>query len=240
MDKIEGGFYIKARQTQKSWISNAPPHVREIWDWILLNANFKSNDKIKRGQLLTTYKDIQDGLSWFVGYRKHTYKKHHCEIAMKALTRERMIATKKTTRGLIITVLNYCKYQNPKNYECYNEQYNKTTTTLQPTDTIRKEREESKKGNKEGGKNDKRFTPPSLEEVFQYCTERENNVDADQWYDFYESKGWMVGKNKMKDWKAAVRTWEKRKNQSQKQNQRDAYAEELLNEAYNQNRIEHN
>jgi hypothetical protein len=55
----------------------------------------------------------------------------------------------------------------------------------------------------------KHFIPPTLEEVQAYCKERNNNVDAQRWYDFYLSKGWMVGKNKMKDWKAAVRTWEK-------------------------------
>lgn len=54
-----------------------------------------------------------------------------------------------------------------------------------------------------------RFAPPTLEEVKAYCRERGNNVDPERWMDFYQSKGWMVGKNKMKDWKAAVRTWEK-------------------------------
>ena len=55
----------------------------------------------------------------------------------------------------------------------------------------------------------KRFTPPTLAEVKAYCEERGNNVDPERFIDFYESKGWMIGKNKMKDWKAAVRTWEK-------------------------------
>lgn len=54
-----------------------------------------------------------------------------------------------------------------------------------------------------------RFVPPTLDQVKEYCEERGNNVDAERFIDFYESKGWMVGKNKMKDWKACVRTWEK-------------------------------
>ena len=54
-----------------------------------------------------------------------------------------------------------------------------------------------------------RFTPPTLEEVKSYCLERKNNVDAQRFIDYYSSNGWMVGKNKMKDWKAAVRTWER-------------------------------
>ena len=55
-----------------------------------------------------------------------------------------------------------------------------------------------------------RFNPPTVDEVAAYCAERGNNVDAHAWWDFYQSKGWMVGKNRMKDWKAAVRTWEQR------------------------------
>lgn len=56
----------------------------------------------------------------------------------------------------------------------------------------------------------KRFTPPTLDDVSAYIRERGSNVDAQRFLDFYTAKGWMVGKNPMKDWKAAVRTWEKR------------------------------
>lgn len=55
----------------------------------------------------------------------------------------------------------------------------------------------------------KRFEKPTLSQITQYCLERNNNVNAEQFYDYYESNGWKVGKNSMKDWKAAVRTWEK-------------------------------
>lgn len=57
----------------------------------------------------------------------------------------------------------------------------------------------------------KGFTPPSLEEVETYCRERNNGIDPQEFLDFYTSNGWMVGKNKMKDWKASVRTWERRR-----------------------------
>ena len=56
----------------------------------------------------------------------------------------------------------------------------------------------------------KRFSPPAVEEVADYCWERKNNVDPEVFVDFYSSKGWKVGKEPMKDWKACVRTWEKR------------------------------
>jgi hypothetical protein len=52
------------------------------------------------------------------------------------------------------------------------------------------------------------FTQPTLEEVSTYCAARGRGVDPERWMNFYESKGWMVGKTKMRDWQAAVRTWE--------------------------------
>ena len=55
----------------------------------------------------------------------------------------------------------------------------------------------------------KRFVPPTLEEVRSYCQERKNNVNPEKFIDHYTANGWMVGRNKMKDWKAAVRTWER-------------------------------
>jgi hypothetical protein len=56
----------------------------------------------------------------------------------------------------------------------------------------------------------KRFVPPTVEEVAQYCFERMSKVDPQRFVDYYTSNGWMVGKNKMKDWKAAVRTWDQK------------------------------
>lgn len=69
------------------------------------------------------------------------------------------------------------------------------------------EKDEESKGK---GKEIKRFVPPTMEEVQEYCNQRGNGIDAQHFVDFYETRGWMVGKNKMKEWRAAVRTWEQR------------------------------
>ena len=69
----------------------------------------------------------------------------------------------------------------------------------------------------------KRFEKPTLSQITQYCIERNNNVNAEQFFDYYESNGWKVGKNSMKDWKAAVRTWEKNNyNKPAKSNKQNA------------------
>ena len=54
-----------------------------------------------------------------------------------------------------------------------------------------------------------RFVKPTLEQVSDYCNERQNGIDPERFIDYYTSNGWKVGKNPMKDWKAAVRTWER-------------------------------
>lgn len=57
-------------------------------------------------------------------------------------------------------------------------------------------------------KKSKRFKKPTLDELEHYCIERQNKVDIQKFFNFYESNGWKVGKNPMKDWRASVRTWE--------------------------------
>lgn len=79
------------------------------------------------------------------------------------------------------------------------------------------EKENEKENEKEGeienecyiARTRTRFVPPTLDEVVSYCQERGNSVDAERFVSFYESNGWKVGKNPMKDWRAAVRTWER-------------------------------
>ena len=61
-------------------------------------------------------------------------------------------------------------------------------------------------------KENKKFIKPTIEEIKKYCLERKNSINPSQFFDYYESKGWLIGKNQMKDWKAAIRTWEQNKN----------------------------
>ena len=73
------------------------------------------------------------------------------------------------------------------------------------------------------GRRSTRFTPPSPDEVQRYCDERHNGIVGSEFCDFYASKGWMIGKAKMKDWKAAIRTWE-RKRQEIREAAQDKFA----------------
>jgi len=83
------------------------------------------------------------------------------------------------------------------------------TVTPSETDTETDTDKEDKR------KTAKRFVPPTVDQVRDYCKQRNNAVDAKRFVDFYESKGWVVGKTKMKDWKASVRTWESKQREEE-------------------------
>ena len=124
-DRIEGGYILQPRIIQESDISKAPPYVREIWSYLLREANSRDvkygGNVIKRGQLFVDYKTIREDLSWYVGYRKESYNENHTKKAMAFLRETGRITTEKELGGVLITVCNYEFYQNPKNYERTNE-----------------------------------------------------------------------------------------------------------------------
>lgn len=92
-----------------------------------------------------------------------------------------------------------------------NENGNVTSVTGNDIDKNKNRLDEDieEKKEKNNKKTASRFSPPSLDDVKAYCYERNNNVDAERFIDYYTANGWKVGKNSMKDWKAAVRNWEK-------------------------------
>ena len=93
--------------------------------------------------------------------------------------------------------------------ECIQDGSNPDPEVRLGKDRIDKVRDTHSGNRGSGGKN--RFKKPTVDEVREYCRERNNGIDPQAFLDFYESKGWVVGKSPMKDWKAAVRTWEQRR-----------------------------
>jgi hypothetical protein len=109
-----------------------------------------------------------------------------------------------------------------KDNECIQNVSNLDTQYRLGKDSIGKDKEEvvslpSPKG----------FKKPSIQEIQEYCTERSNGLNPEQFFDFYESKGWKVGSQAMKDWRAAVRTWEQR-NRSSSNNDEAIDIEEVI------------
>ena len=150
------------------------------------------------------------------------------KLALETFEKFNMI---ETVNG-IITIPKWDKHQNEDKLEKIREQTRqrvaahrertKAITECNVTETLHVtlrnatdkeediEEEKNKNNKKEKQEKRKGFVPPTVDEVRAYCEERNNNVDPEQFFYWYESNGWMVGKTKMKDWKASVVTWEKR------------------------------
>jgi len=96
---------------------------------------------------------------------------------------------------------------------CQNQHQDMPKSTVKICQNLRAYKEELNHRTKPKNKNQdtshlKRFVSPSLDEIKAYCQERKNQIDSQRFFDYYESNGWRVGKNPMKSWQAAVRTWE--------------------------------
>jgi hypothetical protein len=188
------------------WDYDEPFSRRDAWIDLLLLANHRDKDTIfdgnritiKRGQYLTSVRKLSK--EWHWGKDK-TLK------YLRLLEQCEMITREADSRRTLITIVNYSIYQDMKSDNADSNKDSKQTVSRQSSATNNNDNNE----NNDNKKNNK-FVPPTLEEVRSYCQERKNNVDAGKFIDFYASKGWMVGRNKMKDWKASVRTWERRDN----------------------------
>ena len=218
---IKGGYYLKARCIEESEIAHAPPHVREIWDYLLRTVNYKDKKTngiiIKRGQTMRSYSDIQEALGWKAGWRKMTYSKNDCETAMNWLKKHTMIHTQKTTRGMIITVLNYDEYQNPENYENDNETYRIHTRLIQSADTInKKEKKERKKEDiyiplSEQIEPFKNSYAPSLIDKFISYWDEVDQKNTPRWK---KEKTWEI-KKRLERWKKQDDEWAYERSQKQ-------------------------
>ena len=179
---------------------------------------FESRDQLTAdGMFFETVEHIQENT---------TLTQYQQAKAVKVLSNAGILETKKigipAKRYFLINeevVLNILDYKKSKNLITGDEK----TSSLE----VKKLDCNNKELNNKNNNKDNRvaFTPPTLDEVSAYCRERQNSVDPEKFIDFYQSKGWMVGRNRMKDWKAAVRTWEKRSKEisNQKSQELDSF-----------------
>lgn len=208
--------YIKLfRQIQDCWIWDTGRFdKRSAWIDLLMLANH--GDKkivfngqyitIRIGQYLTSIRKLSDRWGWSVST---------VSTFLSLLEEDLMIKKESDNHRTLITIINYEVFQGVPNTkdtpidtqtDTHIDTQTETNNTLNTLDTLNIKEKEIPKGISKK----KNFTPPTTEEVENYCQENNYNIDAQRFVDFYESKGWMVGKNKMKDWKAAVRNWVRR------------------------------
>ena len=126
------------------------------------------------------------------------------EKLCKELEAENMIVT------YSVNDVDYCEIPGFSSHQVINNREKESILPSRDNDASTT-RESGRKEGKEGkeGKGIARFTPPTITEVIQYMTEKgcNSHVEAEKFFDYYSSKGWLVGRSKMKDWKAAIRNW---------------------------------
>ena len=207
IDLAKIGTYIKLDRSIQNWRWYHNGNTFRVFVHCLLEANVTSqpweNIIIKRGEFATSYEKIAHALNLTVS---------EVRTAISHLKSTGEITAKIYPKFQVISIVNYSSYQDKfagkstGNQQALNIQF--TVNSQQYKND--KNDKNVKNDNIYNSDKSNRFVPPTLEEVQEYCFERGNNVDAETFVDFYSSKGWMVGKNKMKDWKAAVRTWERK------------------------------
>lgn len=145
--KIPGGYIIISRKLLCSGIFSKPNLYLKLWVWMLCKANFKENNNLKRGELVTSIQDMRKAMSYNVGYRNNSPSVKEIRGAYDFLVKGSMIVTTKVTHGIKISICNYEFYQDIKNYEWNNEGNNERET--KGTINRKKEKERKELNNKE-------------------------------------------------------------------------------------------
>jgi len=185
--------WIKLHRQILEWEWYSDNNCFRVFLHLLLKANHKEKRfkgiELKVGSIVTS----RDLLA-----RETGLSSQQVRTALNKLISTNEITSVTSSQGTILQIVSYEKYQIATN-EITNEQ---------PTDNQRVTTNKNvKKENK--------FIIPTFNDVLEYCMQNNLDVDGVKFINFYESKGWMVGKNKMKDWKAAIRTWVKPESKAQ-------------------------
>ena len=203
MSADTGSGYIRLHRQILKWEWWSNPNTFRLFIYLLLKANY--NDQkfegqvIRRGQLVTSIPRLSQDTA---------LTPRQVRVALDHLKLTGEVTDCHNFKYRIITISKYDEYQT-------NDRPNGSLMTdkRQTDDRLMTASKEIKKDNKDKNNNKPltRFIVPTLEEVEEYCrVERKNHVNPERFFNYYESVGWTVGKGKlMKDWKAAVRTWER-------------------------------
>ena len=218
------GFIKLDRAIEDSWVydTGEPWDKAHAWIDLILLASWKDGEFLyggdvvekKRGQVCRSIRSLASRWHW---------SEHKTRDFLNLLEKNGMIRRDTAHHGSVITVENYSKYQDVRP-ESGAPMAHDGRTEGAPT---AHERIHTIKERKEEGKNvrSRAFRPPTLTDVQEYADERlllgKPRVDPERFMDFYQSKGWMVGKSKMKDWKAAFRGWETRQREEARKSDED-------------------
>ena len=190
--------YIKLYRNLLDWEWWSDINTCRLFVYMLLKANWKDSNfcgtVIPKGSFVSSLPKLSEETSL-------TISEVRTAISHLKLTGE--LTCKSYSKYTVFTVNNYCLYQsndtqNSRQLAGNSQSIRSLLTTIEEKKEVKNKR------------NNNIFVPPTVLQVAEYCAERKNNVSAEAFVDFYTANGWVQGKGKpIKDWKAAVRTWEK-------------------------------
>ncbi len=143
---IAKGYILLARKLLKSNIMDKPPLHFKLWCWMLMQAQYRDDKKLQKGQFITSIGAMREAMAYKSGYRKETPTVKQIRGAYGGLLEGTMIGTTKVTGGMLITILNYKEYQDMKNYGGHDEGHDGIPTggTRRGTSYLLKEMKELK------------------------------------------------------------------------------------------------
>ena len=209
-------FFPLSREIMTHWLWKYKPFSKgQSWIDLLLLANFEDKKRPYKGEVITCKRgDVNLSISelsqrW--GWSRETARRF-----LRLLESDGMVTVNATKHRTTITIENYSNFNN----SCVTDDTtdvqpasNQCATDVQPVSITKKVKKDKNVKNEEEdiyiSADERHIIPPTLEMVTRYCTERNKGVDPQKFIDWYEARGWLVGKTKMKDWQAAVRTWER-------------------------------
>lgn len=185
----------------------------QAWIDLLATANYTDRPvmfdgsliPVSSGSFITSKRKLSDRWGW---------SSTKVSRFLDALETDGMLIQKSDTKKTLLTIEKWDFYQGGCDTE-ESPKYHQSNTEVSPKNTDKKEKKEEESKEDTLGGESLRFTPPKEEDVKAYCEERKNGIDPAMFVNFYAAKGWMVGKSKMKDWKACVRTWEQKRKAEQ-------------------------
>lgn len=200
------GFVKLYRNIQENPMIMKDSDHLALWVYLSLNATHKEIDMLfkgkkitlKPGQLITGRKSLSEKLK-INESKVERILKDFCSES------EQLLEQQTSSKSRLLTILNW-NIPDESEQQFEQEMNNKRTTSEQQVNTNKNVKNDNNEKNVIN--NIGRFQKPSIEEIEAYCLERKNKVEPKKFLNYYESIGWKVGKNPMKDWKAAVRTWE--------------------------------
>ena len=206
--------WIKLHRSLLDWGWFTEPNTLSVFIYLLLIARRESGIwhgiSVEMGQAITS----RDKIAKATGLSEQQVR-----TSLERLKSTNEITIKSTNKFTLVTIINYESYQSDGNYQQPANQ-----PTIQPTNNqqITNKQPTIKQESKERDNNininitpispktrsDKKFEKPTLEEIQSYVSNQQYHFDAEDFFNYYESKGWCIGKSPMKNWQAACRTWE--------------------------------